>query len=174
MVITWKEISVNVIRIMEERTVKLSLLMKNVRILGYYSLMIMEDKSNVSHKNSKIKRFLFFRCLCLANYVDDDCLQSKNSNITNITYFLNLQMRKTHPTQTKNLLTHFGDKNWSKSFTETQLLKELDQKTEIKDIFNIEIKKATEYLNNVKPNYQRVLSEYQDFFGSNIFIFFHL
>ena len=158
MVITWKEISVNVIRIMEERTVKLSLLMKNVRILGYYSLMIMEDKSNVSHKNSKIKRFLFFRCLCLANYVDDDCLQSKNSNITNITYFLNLQMRKTHPTQTKNLLTHFGDKNWSKS----------------KDIFNIEIKKATEYLNNGKPNYQRVLSEYQDFFGSNIFIFFHL
>lgn len=75
-------------------------------------------------------------------------------------------MRKIHSSEAKNLLTHLGDKNSSIDITETQLLKELDQKIEIKDIFNVEIKKAAEYLNSIKPNYQRILSEYQDFIGS--------
>ena len=104
--------------------------------------------------------------MCLANYVDDDCIPDKNQNITNMTYFLNLQIRKSRPTETKNLLSQFGDKNWTMGISENQFLNELDQKIEIRDIFNTEIQKAIDYLNSVKPNYQRILSEYQDFFGS--------
>ncbi len=114
----------------------------------------------------KVKIVCKYRCLCLASYVEDDCIAEKNQNITDLTYFLNLQMSKTHPKQEKNFESQLADKNLSLSLSENQLLKELEQKIEVRDIFNVEIKKATESLNSVQPNYQKILSEYQDFFAS--------
>lgn len=103
----------------------------------------------------------------MANYIADDCDQDVNRNITNMTDFLNFQIKKPRPSEAKNLLSQFENKNWSASALEKQLLQQLEEKLEIKEIFNNEIKKATEYLNSVKPNYQAVLSEYKDFFSSN-------
>ena len=170
---TWKEIFVNVIRITGGKIVRSSLSMKSARISELCSLMILEDKSlfYFDFPKEKVKILFKLRCLCLASYVDEDCIAEKNENITDLTYFLNLQMSKTHPKQEKNFVSQLADKNLSLSLSENQLLKELEQKIEVQDIFNVEIKKATEFLNSIKPNYQQVLSEYQDFFGS--FLFFY-
>lgn len=83
-----------------------------------------------------------------------------------MTDFLNLQIKRPRPSEAKNLLSQFENKNWSASVIERQLLQQLEEKLEIREIFNNEIKKANEYLNSVKPNYQTVLSEYKDFFSS--------
>lgn len=102
----------------------------------------------------------------MANYVDDDCEKEKNKNITNMTDFLSFQLKKSQSPETKSLLSELNNKNWSMNVLEKKLLQDLEQQLEIKDIFNIELKKATEFLNSIKPNYKSILSEYKDFFAS--------